>query len=232
MGDRALPCPLHVSFCLSGVQSIDSSLEESSQILGANVFTTFRKITFPLIMPSIVSGAILVAVSSIGLFGIVAILGTPKGIFMLTNSFNGRLPVFPSSIISPPHQCCFLSVPLSLLPFSGVSLRRRINDLSLFLEKCPGREQWTWGSWRWPAAGVYGLFILVGVLLPYFILIIVSLSYYWSGSISLKTLTMANYHDLFFGSYAAQVRSAFSNSMLLGVEQRPFQWQFVSLLPG
>jgi iron(III) transport system permease protein len=28
---------------------------------------------------------------------------------------------------------------------------------------------------------------------------------------------MANYHDLFFGSYAAQVRSAFSNSMLLGV---------------
>ena len=205
-------------FAYPAFQSIDSSLEESSQILGANVFTTFRKITFPLIMPSIVSGAILVAVSSIGLFGIVAILGTPKGIFMLTNFIQRQVASFPVK-----HNIAAAASMLLLVgTFIFIAIQRRFiaKENKRFVTvsgKVPRARTVDLGKWRWPAAGVYGLFILVGVLLPYFILVIVSLSDYWSGSISLKTLTMGNYHDLFFGSYAAQVRSAFSNSMLLGV---------------
>ncbi len=210
--------PYMFLFAYPAFQSIDSSLEESSQILGANVFTTFRKITFPLIAPSIVSGAILVAVSSIGLFGIVAILGTPKGIFMLTNFIQRQVAAFPVK-----HNVAAAASMLLLvgtLVFIAIQRRFVAKENKRFVTvsgKVPRARTVDLGKWRWPAAGAYGLFILIGVLLPYFTLIIVSLSDFWSGSISLKALTTGNYYDLFFGTYATLVRNAFSNSMLLGI---------------
>jgi iron(III) transport system permease protein len=210
--------PYMFLFAYPAFQSIDSSLEESSQVLGANVFTTFRKITFPLIAPSIVSGAILVAVSSIGLFGIVAVLGTPKGIFMLTNFIQRQVASFPVK-----HNVAAAASMLLLigtLIFIAIQRRFVAKESKRFVTvsgKVPRARTVDLGKWRWPAAGAYGLFILTGVLLPYFILVIVSLSDFWSGSISLKALTTANYYDLFFGTYAVQVRSAFANSMLLGI---------------
>ncbi len=63
----------HVMFCISFVVIVvrsrligfDRSLEEAAQDLGANAFTTFRKITLPLIMPGIVGGALLAFALSI-----------------------------------------------------------------------------------------------------------------------------------------------------------------------
>jgi iron(III) transport system permease protein len=210
--------PYMFLFAYPAFQSIDSSLEESSQVLGAGVFATFRRITFPLIAPSIVSGAILVAISSIGLFGIVAILGTPKGIFMLTNFIQRQVAAFPVK-----HNIAAAASMLLLvgtLIFIAIQRRFIAKESKRFVTvsgKVPRARTVDLGKWRWPAAGAYGLFILVGVFLPYCILLIVSFSDFWSGSISFKSLTMANYYDLFLGTYAQQVRSAFTNSMLLGI---------------
>jgi spermidine/putrescine transport system permease protein len=63
----------HVMFCISFVVIVvrsrligfDRSLEEAAQDLGADPFTTFRKITLPLIMPGIVGGALLAFALSI-----------------------------------------------------------------------------------------------------------------------------------------------------------------------
>jgi len=63
----------HVMFCISFVVIVvrsrligfDRSLEEAAQDLGANAFTTFRKITLPLIMPGIIGGALLAFALSI-----------------------------------------------------------------------------------------------------------------------------------------------------------------------
>ena len=63
----------HVMFCISFVVIVvrsrligfDRSLEEAAQDLGANPFTTFRKVTLPLIMPGIVGGALLAFALSI-----------------------------------------------------------------------------------------------------------------------------------------------------------------------
>jgi spermidine/putrescine transport system permease protein len=63
----------HVMFCISFVVIVvrsrligfDRSLEEAAQDLGADPFTTFRKITLPLIMPGIIGGALLAFALSI-----------------------------------------------------------------------------------------------------------------------------------------------------------------------
>jgi spermidine/putrescine transport system permease protein len=63
----------HVMFCISFVVIIvrsrligfDRSLEEAAQDLGATPFTTFRKITLPLILPGIIGGALLAFALSI-----------------------------------------------------------------------------------------------------------------------------------------------------------------------
>ncbi len=63
----------HVMFCISFVVIVvrsrligfDRSLEEAAQDLGADPFTTFRKITLPLIWPGIIAGAMLAFALSI-----------------------------------------------------------------------------------------------------------------------------------------------------------------------
>jgi spermidine/putrescine transport system permease protein len=63
----------HVMFCISFVVIVvrsrligfDRSLEEAARDLGANPFTTFRKVTLPLIWPGILAGALLAFALSI-----------------------------------------------------------------------------------------------------------------------------------------------------------------------
>lgn len=63
------------------LEHMDPTLEESARISGAGLFTITRKITVPLIMPSILAGALLIALYSLAHFGVPAILGTEVGIY-------------------------------------------------------------------------------------------------------------------------------------------------------
>ena len=60
--------PIVTQSSLAGFHSIDPSLEEASQTLGASGFRTFRKITAPLIFPPVLNGALLVFINSVGEF--------------------------------------------------------------------------------------------------------------------------------------------------------------------
>ena len=51
--------PLIVTIMAPRIYSLDPSIEEASMDLGADEFTTFRKIIFPLVFPSIASSAII-----------------------------------------------------------------------------------------------------------------------------------------------------------------------------
>ncbi len=63
------------------LERMDPTLEESARISGAGLFTITRKITIPLVMPSILSGALLIMLYSMAHFGTVAVLGIEIGIY-------------------------------------------------------------------------------------------------------------------------------------------------------
>jgi molybdate transport system permease protein len=61
--------PLIVRSVRTAMEMVDVSLEEASRILGASKIKTFFKITVPLSLPGIISGAILAFARSLGEFG-------------------------------------------------------------------------------------------------------------------------------------------------------------------
>jgi iron(III) transport system permease protein len=73
------------------LERMDPTLEESARIAGAGLFTITRKITIPLIMPSIVAGALLIALYSLSHFGVPAILGTESGIYVIPTKIYEKI---------------------------------------------------------------------------------------------------------------------------------------------
>jgi len=73
------------------LERMDPTLEESARISGAGLGTITRKITLPLVMPSILSGALLVALYSLSHFGVPSILGTEKGIYNIPTKIYERI---------------------------------------------------------------------------------------------------------------------------------------------
>jgi spermidine/putrescine transport system permease protein len=80
----------HVAFSLAFVAvtvrarvlGLDPALEEAAQDLGADPWTTFRKITLPLLMPGVVAGALLAFALSID-------------DYVVTSFINGQVETFP-----------------------------------------------------------------------------------------------------------------------------------------
>jgi spermidine/putrescine transport system permease protein len=80
----------HVAFCIpfvavtvrARVIGLDPSLEEAAQDLGAEPWTTFRKITLPLLAPGIMAGALLAFALSID-------------DYVVTSFVNGQVETFP-----------------------------------------------------------------------------------------------------------------------------------------
>jgi putative spermidine/putrescine transport system permease protein len=58
--------PWTVRLVMASLAGLDRSIEEAAQSLGANRFTTFRKVTLPAIRPGVVAAALFGFVSSFG----------------------------------------------------------------------------------------------------------------------------------------------------------------------
>ncbi|MCF7914040.1 MAG: iron ABC transporter permease [Spirochaetaceae bacterium] len=71
--------------------SIDSRLEETGELLGANRWQVMRKITLPLVMPSILAAFILTFSKGIGTFGTPAFLGIPVRYYTLSTQLYANV---------------------------------------------------------------------------------------------------------------------------------------------
>jgi len=70
--------PFSVLPLYTSIEKLDHSLIEASKDLGANSFTTFRKVTIPLTMPGIVGCVLLVFIPSLGMYYVPEALGGGK----------------------------------------------------------------------------------------------------------------------------------------------------------
>ncbi|MEV0582397.1 ABC transporter permease [Nonomuraea sp. NPDC050310] len=74
--------PLMVLPLYTAIERLDPQLREASGNLGANAFTTFRRVTFPLTLPGVLTGCMFVFVPSFGNFAVPEILGGSKSLMV------------------------------------------------------------------------------------------------------------------------------------------------------
>lgn len=80
-------------FVSAALMSIDSNLEEAGELAGASRARILRKITFPLVVPALLSGIIMTFSKVMGTFGGPNLLGTPVKYYVVATMIRGSLGV-------------------------------------------------------------------------------------------------------------------------------------------
>lgn len=80
-------------FVSAALMSIDSNLEEAGELMGASRWRILRKITFPLVVPAVLSGFVMTFSKVLGTFGGPNILGTPIRYYVVATMLRGSMSV-------------------------------------------------------------------------------------------------------------------------------------------
>lgn len=190
--------------------SVDASYEESAQILGAGRLRTLWTVTFPLVAPAILSGALIGFVNAIALFGSQAIIGLPARIFTLPTRIYALFDYPPEYGLASALSLVFIAITVLALYLQRAYLARR--SYVTLTGKGARPQRIELGALRWPLFAFCVSVFVVAVFLPYSALLAVSLSKSW-GLEFWKNLTFKNYHFILF-EYDV-TRRAIVNSLLL-----------------
>ncbi len=163
--------PYVYMFTASALRNMDPSLEEASEIAGANPLATLFTVTFPLIMPAIISGTLLSFVVMLGIYGIPAVLGAPNDINVLTTY------IFKLTNWSPPLYNTAAAVAVILMVVTGglVIAQQRVlsgRSFTTVAGKAFRPRSLDLGRWRWFTLGLAALYLFIVVVLPTLALII------------------------------------------------------------
>ncbi|HIF9227531.1 TPA: spermidine/putrescine ABC transporter permease PotB [Photobacterium damselae] len=74
--------PFMVLPLYSAIEKLDNTYIEAARDLGANKFQTFTKVIFPLTMPGIIAGCLLVLLPALGMFYVSDLLGGAKNLLI------------------------------------------------------------------------------------------------------------------------------------------------------
>jgi iron(III) transport system permease protein len=163
--------PYVYMFTSSALRNMDPSLEEAAEISGASAFATLFSVTFPLIMPAIVSGMLLSFIVMLGIYGVPAVLGAPANINVLTTY------IFKLTNWTPPLYNTAAAVAIILMVVTGglVYLQQKVltgRSYTTVAGKAFRPRSLDLGPWRWLTFAVGLIYLLVVVVLPMLALLI------------------------------------------------------------
>ncbi len=114
--------PLVYINMLGSFERMNPELEEAAQISGSRIFSVMRRITIPLMLPSLASGAVLVFIMAIANFGIPAILGFSDNYYVMTTKIYES--ITRSSEVNSLSHAASISVLLGLISGGGLLIQR------------------------------------------------------------------------------------------------------------
>ena len=163
--------PYVYMFTSSALRNMDPSLEEAAEISGASAFATLFSVTFPLIMPAIVSGMLLSFIVMLGIYGVPAVLGAPANINVLTTY------IFKLTNWSPPLYNTAAAVAIILMVVTGalVFLQQKVlsgRSYTTVAGKAFRPRTLDLGRWRWFTFSLGLIYLLIVVVLPMLALIV------------------------------------------------------------
>ena len=197
------------------LERMDPTLEESARIAGANQMTVIRKITMPLVVPAIAAGAMLILISSLSHFGVVAILGFSNGIYTLPTKIY-ELIYRASGSFEGIRRGASLSILLVTVVLLALALQRRVlraGRYDIIRGKSMRPMLIKLRGWRIPLLIVCFVFLAITVLLPLFTIFGVGFLKAYGVPMTLANMTLNNFKYVLFESKMA--RDSVRNSFLL-----------------
>ena len=201
-------------FVIAPMRQMDPALEDAARVHGAGFWTTLRLVTIPLLLPALLSAALIVFVTSAGLFDVPLALASPRGIrAMPTEIF--QLVQYPSDL----GRAAAFGVIVMAVTVLFTVLQRLYIDRRRF-ETVTGkgyrpRTIALRSAGRLGALALEIMYIGCAVVLPVIALLMVSLSSIWTGTLSYATLTLRNFEYVIFNYSLTQ--QAILNSLFLAV---------------
>lgn len=206
--------PYAYLFISSALKNMDPSLEEASYMNGRGSFSTAMKVTLPIMRPALVASFFFVAVLATGVFVIPAVLGLNTSFSPLAVEVYRAVTVFPAR---PPVGAA-LGTLLFWFTLAGVYLyRRSVRNANRFVTISargtrPRLVKLRAG--RYIAAAVFALYAFLAAVLPYAVLIVMSLTPFAITDFRRMTFSFDGIVEVW---NAPDVLTAFGNTLWLGI---------------
>ena len=171
-----------VAFLLvtAALRSMDPSLEESAVMSGASIFQIAYHITLKLAWPAVLAAFIILFVRAIESFEVPALLGLPVGIEVFTSSIYQAIHRYPSNV----GLASAYAVTLLLLTSIGIYFQTRLSSQGSKFSTVTGKgfrpRVINLGRWRYLTGGIFVVYGLLVIVLPFLVLVWSSLQKYYS----------------------------------------------------
>jgi len=208
--------PLVFLLMSAAFRNMDTSLEEASLSAGSSTFTTFRRITLPLMRPAMFGALLIMFVRGIEAFEVPALIGVPARISVFTTKIFLAIHQFPSDF----GLAGSYAVTLLIISTVGVLIYGRITRREERYATVTGKgyrpRVIDLGPWKYVTCASAFFIFFLAVLLPVFVLLWSSfIPYYGVPSRELMAkMTLANYKYIL--NYPLAL-TAFKNSFYLSV---------------
>ena len=205
--------PFLFLFIVDSFRAMDPSLEESSRMCGASRWFTFRRVTFMLMLPAIVSSFMLSLIRGIESFESPLFFGLPAGITVITteiyNAINHR--ATPAYQYATALSFAIMAGMFLLVIWQWMLLRGRSYTTVTGKGFAPNITKL--GPWRWVTFSFCILFFIITVVLPVGQLAVGSFFKFF-GFYSWDMLTLDHYYAV---AQNKDFWRSLSNTMLLGL---------------
>ncbi|HEY7166824.1 MAG TPA: iron ABC transporter permease [Candidatus Binatia bacterium] len=208
--------PLVFLLMSAAFRNMDTSLEEASLSAGSSTFSTFMRITLPLMRPAMFSVLLINFVRGIEAFEVPALIGVPAKISVFTTKIFLAIHQFPSDFgLAGAYAVTLLAISTVGVLIYG-KITRKEERFATVTGKGYRPRVIDLGGWKYLTLGISFLIFFLAVIMPVFVLLWSSfIPYYGIPSRELMNkMTLANFQYIL--NYPLAL-TAFKNSFYLSV---------------
>lgn len=209
-------------------RSNDAAFEEASMMSGANLGTTFRRITFKLVTPAIAALLILIFIRAFEAFETPALVGLPGRVRVLTSDIYQTMLEIPPNYGEASAFAVIMLFIVAVLLYLYSSFSRNAERYQTISGKGFRPRVIAIGRWKPLAMGVLFLLFLLLIGFPVAITMWVSLVPYYDGihMAALERFSSANFSTVIFQT---SFTSAIMNTFILATSVATLVAAFTSL---
>lgn len=161
--------PFGYLFLSSALKNLNTELEESADVLGLSRWQILTRITFPIIMPAILSVLLLAFARTIGTFGTPAILGLPARYYVVATQ------IYSLNLTGRESQAYVVALALMAIAAVGLYINFRVLGTRKSFDLVSGKGGRSrivaLGRWRVAAGAAVLLFLIAVALFPLLLLV-------------------------------------------------------------